>query len=1314
MSRVNFSERYKQLEQSFRSDRFRLKKSLQALQQKSKKKIDIQTSLMDWDKKLAASILRVVERKAKLPEVKFPPQLPVSQKIDKIRQLFEKHQVLIVAGETGSGKTTQLPKMCLTAGRGMFGKIAHTQPRRIAARSVAERIASELQSKLGELVGYKIRFKDHSQESSYIKLMTDGILLAETQGDRFLEKYDTIIIDEAHERSLNIDFLIGYIKRILPHRADLKVIITSATINTQRFADFFDNAPIIEVSGRTWPVSVRYRPLSTVSEEQNSEELEEKDINSAIADAVDELALEGEGDILVFLSGEKEIREAHKELRRHHPPHTEIIPLYSRLSNAEQNRVFKAHKGRRIILATNVAETSLTVPGISYVIDTGLAKISRYSIRSKIQRLPVEKISQASAQQRSGRCGRISAGITIRLYEEQDFVLRPSFTEPEILRTNLAQVILQMLLLGLGKIEEFPFIEAPGQKQINDGLLLLEQLGAIYSDKNGNRRLTVIGQNLARLSVDPKLGRVVLEASKNGVLAEIVIIVSALSCQDPRERPNEKQQQSDQKHAQYKSKSSDFIGFLNLWNIFAEQQKHLSQNKLRKFCKENFLSYMRMREWAEIYSQLKIQLHEMGIKIPTLKYSGDEKELNYPAIHQALLSGLMSFVAQKSEDGAYLGCRNLKLAIHPGSYLFKKGGKWIMSAEIVETQKIYARTVANIEPSWIEQSAAHLLRHHYYEPVWENKRGQVSAKDKLTLYGLTVNSGKKVNYGPIDPQISHEIFIKEALLTGVYKNFSGKTPKFIEHNKALIESIQNLEHKSRRQDILVDDLVIYEFYRRQIGLNIYSRAAFEKWCKKHLNNNPKLLHLSKEELMRHSAENISEDLYPTHLTVNDLQLPLEYHFYPGHVLDGVTVIFPITILNQLSEAPFSWLVPGFLREKVTFMLRSLPKSIRKKLVPIPDRVTLFLEQYEHADLGRPLAEELAKFVRKQCGEKVSTQEFQKLEFPLHLLMNFRILDVQDKELDSSRDLKLLQTQWGDKAEQQIEQRTSHSIERRGLTDWDFDELPEQLEIKQSGIKMLLYPALVDEQKSIDIRLFDTLDKAQNSSPQGLFRLFSIRYNDHIQQLIKQEKSINHLCLLFSSLGNCQNLKSQLQDNLIEQTFKPHQLCYTRIEFNLRLENAESKLYENLQELVKCCDSTLGAYQQIKKQLKGNVPLTLINTHRHIQEQLQQMFPKDVIARTPLNWMRRIPRYLKAIEYRLEKAIRDPRRDDILQKEMDYLWQPFLQKQSSSKFHNPQWIEYRWLLEELRLSLFAQELKTIQPVSVKRLEKIWKDKLNKKA
>lgn len=1309
MSKVNFSSRFKQLEQCFIKDRFYLKKALQSINQKQKKQQDIQALLSDWDVKLAQSLARVDTRRKNLPTIKFPQQLPVSQKIDKIQQLFLKHQVIIVAGETGSGKTTQLPKMCLAAGRGIRGKIAHTQPRRIAARSVADRIASELDSKLGTIVGYKIRFKDHSQESSYIKLMTDGILLAETQGDRFLEQYDTIIIDEAHERSLNIDFLMGYLKRILPRRPDLKVIVTSATINTQRFSDFFEQAPVIEVSGRTWPVSVRYRPINTIETNDDEENiLEERDINTAIADAVDELAQEGQGDILVFLSGEKEIREAHKELRRHHPPHTEIIPLYSRLSNAEQNRVFKAHNGRRIILSTNVAETSLTVPGINYVIDTGLAKISRYSIRSKIQRLPVEKISQASAKQRSGRCGRISAGIAIRLYEEQDFLLRPEFTESEILRTNLAQVILQMLLLRLGKIEDFPFIEPPGQKQINDGLLLLEQLGAISNDAQNNRRLTPIGHQLARLSIDPKLGRVVLESIQKGVLAEILIIVSALSCQDPRERPNEQQQQADQKHAQYKSARSDFIGFLNLWNIYEEQHKHLSQNKLRKYCKENFLSYMRMREWAEIQSQLRIQLHELDIKVPPFRYDGDENELDYIAIHQSLLSGLMSFVAQRNEDKSYLGCRNLQLAIHPGSYLFKKGSKWIMSAEIVETQKVYARTVAAIEPSWLEQSAAHLLKHHYYEPKWENKRGQVSAKDKLTLYGLVVNPGKKINFGPIDPVLSHEIFLKEALLTGIYKNFQGKTPKFIDANNDLIESIQNLEHKSRRQDILVDDLVIYEFYRRQINKNIYSRAAFEKWCKQHLIKHPQLLHLSKEELMRHSAENISDDLYPTHLTVNDLRLPLEYHFYPGHPLDGVTVIYPLSILNQLPEQPFSWLVPGILREKITFMLRSLPKSIRKQLVPIPDRVTIFLEQNNHFSTEHSLAQKLVAFIYQQIRETISEKHFEQLDYPLHLLMNFRILDENEKELDSARNLKKLQAKWGDRAEQQLEQKTSHGIEQVGLTRWNFPDLTEQLETEQAGIKMILYPALVDDKDSVSIRLFDTLEKAQLSMQNGLFRLYYLAYIDYIKQQLKQDRSINQLCLLFSALGNCDNLKNHLANNLIKQTFTPEQICYQKSDFLQRCKNAEAKLQANLTETISVVHSALNAYLQIRKKLKSNVPFALINTHRHIQEQLKNMLYPDFISQTPIHWLRRFPRYIKAIENRLEKASRDPRRDDILQKEFDYVWLPFVEKQQATNEANKlAWVEYRWLLEELRLSLFAQELKTIQPVSVKRLEKIWK-------
>jgi len=1347
-SKYSQSKRFKKIKQCYFADRFRLRQALKKISYS--KQNNIEKQLSDWDKKLQLSIEKVQSRKSNLPRIHFPKELPVSQKITDIQNLFIQHQVIIVAGHTGSGKTTQLPKMCLQAGRGIYGKIAHTQPRRIAARSVATRIAEELETELGDVVGYKIRFHDHTKESSYLKLMTDGILLAEIQGDRFLEHYDTLIIDEAHERSLNIDFLLGYIKKLLPKRPDLKVIITSATINTQRFSDFFNQAPVVEVSGQTYPVEIRYRPPikpevqvenkanTKSSNKANKVEDEEQtiDINQAISLAVDEIvssnqALEGQGDILVFLSGEKEIREAHKELKQHHYKDIEVIPLYARLSQAEQLKIFKEHTGRRIILSTNIAETSLTVPGIRYVIDTGLAKISRYSVHSKIQRLPVERISQASAQQRSGRCGRVSAGVAIRLYDEMDFQLRPEFTEPEILRTNLAQVILQMLVLKLGKIELFPFIEPPQQKQINDGLLLLRNLGAINTNSKGQLSLTSIGHKVARLSIEPRLARVVIEAIEKNVLAEIIVIISALSCLDPRERPSNAKQQADEKHRRFNDKKSDFISFLNLWIDIQAQQRHLSQNKFRQYCKANFLSYMRIREWQEIRSQLRTQLHELGIKDKPLSFQSNEDSdkdslVDYMGIHLSLLSGLTGFVATRDEERNYLACRNLALSIHPGSGLYKKSPKWIIAAEVVETQKVYARIVAAIEPSWIEEQGKDLIKHHYYDPQWDNKKGIIFAKDKMTLYGLVINPGKRVPYGNIDPELAHEIFIKEALVTGRYKGFHGKQAEFIKYNQELIENVIKLEHKSRRQDILVDDLVIYEFYKQKISQQIYSRVEFEKWQRQ---ADKKLLFMSEDDLKQHNAEHITDDLYPPSMTINGISIPLEYHFMPSHPLDGVTAIFPLNIINQLHNKQFEWLVPGLIREKITFIFRSLPKLLRRHLVPIPDSITNFLEIFalnkSSNEDSKDLKPSVLSYLQQQLGQQfglrlselVSLESLDKIEYPQHLQMNFRIIDENNHEMDSSRDLDKLKQKWSKYAEKQIDHGYSHSIERQNIKQWDFDELPRQVDVKQSGLTMKLYPALQDDKTSVSITLYDTEIKAKQMMYSGLFRLFYLQIAEHIYTLIKQQKyqsKIQKLCLLYVSFGKCKQLQEQIVVRIIKESCLNNELIYAKADFELQLSQAKIQLAELLEEEINCLHSALDSYLHLRKIFKNSVPINLIQTYQQIKDQLSKLYYPEFISHTPLYWLRRFPRYIKAIEVRLQKAANDPRRDQLSQSELDSLYQPVIKcfpdlfKQPDGLIMQPQLQEFIWLLEELRISLFAQEIKTIQSVSVKRLNKKWNE------
>ena len=1322
----------KQLKQCYLYDQFSIKKNLHKADYRS------------CEARIKKSIAKVEQRKKFLPKPVFPEQLPVSQKLLEIQLLMQKHQVIIVAGETGSGKTTQLPKIALSIGRGIYGQIAHTQPRRLAARSVADRIAQELNSPLGEKVGYKVRFSDKSREETYIKLMTDGILLAETQTDRFLNRYDTIIIDEAHERSLNIDFLLGYLKKLLPKRPELKVIITSATIDTDRFSQFFVKAPVIEVSGRTYPVEVRYNPLQ-----------EEQSMVEGIVAAVDELTQESlQGDILVFLSGERDIRETAEALGKHHhsqyglKSNTEIIPLYARLSASEQNRVFAPHSQRRIILATNVAETSLTVPGIRYVIDAGFARISRYSVRHKIQRLPIEKISQASARQRSGRCGRLSDGIAIRLYSEEDHNQRPAFTEPELLRTNLAQVILQMMSLKLGDIKQFPFLEKPSDKQVNDGFLLLEQLQAI----NSKRQLTPIGRSIARLSVDPKIARIIVAGEQNNVLSEILVIAAALSCQDPRERPVDKQQAADEKHAQYASKNSDFLSYVNLWFTYEAQRRHLTQNKLRKYCKSHFLSFMRMREWRELYQQLFTQTKELGFRFDVLEYSGceDENKLDYAAIHQSLLTGFLGNIGFKEDRNNYLGARNLHCGIFPGSKLYKRKPKWIMAAEIVETSGVFARIVAGIEPAWLEQHAGHLLKHHYYEPFWEAKSGQVSAWSKVSLYGLLINAKKKVNYGPIDPVVAQEVFVRDALVTGEYLDKNRKTPRFIKYNQALIQELEHLEHKSRRQDLLVDDLAIFEFYQQRIGRHeqkaIYSRAAFELWRKEIEKNNAEYLYLQQSDLLKKDIDHVSDELYPPHIRSGDLQLPLEYHFLPGHALDGVTVVFPVALINQLDEKVFDWLVPGLIREKITLVLRSLPKVIRKQFVPVPDTVTSFLE---HAAYGEgDLLEQLLTFLKSRLSftmqnalehelavhadnKQSQSQQAEcfKGNIPDHLKMNFKIIDNKGHELDSSRSLSKLKDKWANKALQQIDEVVEESIERQNIKSWDFSALAEQMEIVRHGMKIMLYPALQDKSDHVAIKLFDKPEIARESHIEGVVRLLSLLLSRDLNALKKQLPDINTSCLLYTGYGSCNDLKEDMVNGILVNTIgnimensllQQHGEVVNalnnireQIMFEQLLVIVKSNLELNMHEIAQASVNILQANQQLNKKLKANIPFNLVNTVSDIKQQQNHLIYNGFLAQTPLLWLKRIPRYIKGMELRLEKAQQDYRRDALNQGQIISLWDAFWKKISSCKNNRdlliltkPQLLEYRWLLEEFRISLFAQELKTIQAVSAKRLDKKW--------
>jgi len=1278
------------------ADQFPLRRRLQDLLKQQEIKPEQLTAL---ENKITASIDRRELRQQAIPKPSFEADLPVIERRAEIAQAIKDNQVIILSGETGSGKTTQLPKICLELGRGVSGLIGHTQPRRIAARTVATRIAEELNSELGDIVGYKVRFHDQVKaDRSYVKLMTDGILLAETQNDKFLNQYDTLIIDEAHERSLNIDFLLGYIKQLLPKRPDLKVIITSATIDTERFSSHFNNAPVIEVTGRTYPVEMRYRPPMG-----NDEEQRDYDMVRGIVEAVDELCREGQGDVLVFLSGERDIRDVSEALRKHHPPQTEVLPLFARQSAAEQNRVFKTGGHRRIVLATNVAETSLTVPGIRYVVDPGFARISRYSVRNKVQRLPIEKISQSSANQRSGRCGRVAAGVAIRLYDEDDFKNRPAFTDPEVLRTNLASVILQMSSLKLGDPAKFPFINPPPQKMINDGFRLLEELGAV--DKH--RQLTETGRQLAKLPIDPRIARMILAAKKLNCLTEVLIIASALSIQDPRERPMDKQQAADEAHSKYKDERSDFLSYLKLWALYHDKKKHLSQNKLRKYCREHFLSFLRLREWHDIHQQLHVQITQMGFK-------PNKIEADYQEIHQALLSGLLSNIAVKTDKSEYTGTRNLKLAIFPGSALHKKGPKWIMAAELVETGRLYARIVAKIEPEWIEPVAGDLVRKQYSDPHWEKKPAQVVAFEQISLYGLPIVARRRVHFGPIDSAMSHEIFIRDALVQG---DWFCRAP-FFKHNLDLIKSIELLEQKSRRRDVLVDDEVLFDFYKQHIPEHIVNGASFEKWRKKIEQEQPKLLFLNRDDLMQHQAEQITADSFPDQILVNRVPLELEYHFEPGKSHDGITQTIPLSLLNQTNPEQYEWLVPGLLRDKIIFLIKSLPKSQRRHFIPVPKYADDCIKNIS-AESGA-LLPALSEQLRKLTGVEIPLSDWNISELPSYLQMNFRLIDEEGKLLAESRDLVQLKQDWAKEAAASFRQLPDNEFEQHGLTSWSFSELPEQVTLSQNGLEMTAYPALIDKGDHVDLTLMDTLNQAKKQTSRGLRRLFMLAQADSVKYLQKNLPNIQQMCMHYANVPPspfddeqgvgqqtpCEQLKTDLIDVAFERCFILGQdAIHNKQDFEQRLENKRSDLISIATELAGQIAKPLAEYHAIAKRLSGKIPLTAINAVKDIREQLDHLLYQGFVHHTPDEALKRLPAYFQAIAQRLDKLNTDPTRDRQWMIEILPHWQRYLN--NANKLSSMEFNDYRWMLEEFRVSLFAQGIKTAYPVSAKRLDKQWK-------
>ena len=1337
-----------------------------------------------------------------IPPITFPEALPVSGRREEIARAIANNQVVIVCGETGSGKTTQLPKICLELGRGLgaggSGLIGHTQPRRIAASATGRRIAEELGTPFGEVVGYKVRFTDNLSPGASVKLMTDGILLAETQTDPLLRAYDTLIIDEAHERSLNIDFLLGYLREILPRRPDLKLIVTSATIDADRFARHFGTeekpAPVIEVSGRLYPVEMRYRPVaedspavksaegssaSTSRERPKTQRETDRDLMDAIVDAVDELCREGPGDVLVFLPGEREIRDAAEALRKHHPPHTEILPLFARLSAAEQERVFRSSNARRIVLATNVAETSLTVPGIRYVVDTGLARVKRYSYRNKVEQLQVESISQAAANQRAGRCGRVADGVCIRLYEETDFQSRVRFTDPEILRSSLASVILRMKSLHLTAIETFPFIEPPPGRAIADGYQLLNELGAVDDDNE----LTALGRELARLPLDPRVGRMILAARDQQALREVLIIASALSVQDPRDRPIEAQEQADQAHRRFADERSEFLQWLRIWNWFDEAIAHKKSNRqLHDECRANFLSQLRLREWRDVHSQLLTVVREHGWRI-------NEAEATFEQIHLALLTGLLGNIGLKADDEPYyLGARTIKFYLWPGSALVKKAGRWVMAAELVETSRLYARCIAKIEPEWIEQIGAHLLKKSLSEPHWEKRAAQVSAYERAVLYGLPIYHRRRVSFGKQDPARARELFIRGALVGG---EFDTKLA-FFAHNRKLLADIEQLEHKSRRQDVLVDDELIYAFYDQALPQGIYTGASFERWYRDEVKKSGqpedrlRLLYLSRDDLMRHEAAGVTTDLFPKRMTMSGVEMALTYHFEPGSPRDGVTLAVPLYALNQVDARRCEWLVPGMLKEKTQLLLKSLPQKLRRHCVPLPEYAAGFVERNGGPRFGAGgLLESLIADVREQTQVAMKQSDFKLETLAAHLFMNFKVVDEHGRQLAMGRNLAQLRAELGGQAQQHFQKIASgaagvalagasgsgggagvDSAAGRGqeqgqgqgqggslrgqtgaagaagaasrepgagraahgqggvpapqsassdapattalyenLTTWNFGKLPELLEIRRGGQTLFGYPALVDRGTHCDVEVFDSPDEAARIHRAGLRRLFALQLKEPIRYLEKNLPGLREMAMQFMPRGTQEELRDQLVDTALDRACLQDPLPADDVAFHTRRDEGRSRLTLLAQEIARLVGQILSEYAGVTKKLVQARPFAA--AHADMQSQLDALIGKRFVIDTPYAQLAHFPRYLKGIVLRVDKLKADLARDGRQFAEFHPLLQNYQRALAQrGGVMDVRLAEFRWMLEELRISLFAQELRTPMPVSVKRLYKVW--------
>ncbi len=1245
-----------------------------------------------------------------LPALNYPEELPVSARREDIARAIAEHPVVIVCGETGSGKTTQLPKICLELGRGRRGMIGHTQPRRLAATSVAQRVAEELGTEIGDWVGYQIRFSERAGPSTAIKLMTDGILLAESQRDPLLRRYDTLIIDEAHERSLNIDFLLGFLKQLLARRRDLKLIITSATIDAQRFARHFGTpeqaAPVIEVSGRLYPVDILYRPVMapTVQGEGGAVPTardEERDLIDAVADGVDECARHGTGDVLVFLPGEREIRECAEALRKRHPAGAVILPLYARLSRAEQEQIFHPRgNARRIVLATNVAETSLTVPGIRYVVDSGLARIKRYSWRSKVEQLRIEPISQASANQRAGRCGRIGPGVCLRLYAEDDFKRRPAFTDPEILRSSLASVILRMKALRLDDVEAFPFVDPPSGRAVADGYQLLQELGAL----DAGNRLTPVGRSLARLPVDPRVARIVLAAHEQQCLAEILVIAAALSVQDPRDRPLQAREAAEAAHAKFNDKQSEFMSWLKLWTWYGEQVAHKgSQRKLVERLRANFLSPVRLREWRDTQVQLLTLAREQGWRL-------NQTPATVEQIHMALLAGLLGNIGMKGEDAnLYQGARDIRFAIHPGSPLQKKAGRWILAGELVETTRLYARCVARIEPAWIERAGAHLLRRAWSDPRWEKKAGQVVANERGTVHGLPVYSGRRVHYGRIDPAAAREIFIRDALVPG-----DVDTPlPFVAHNRKLIASIERLEHQSRRPDILVDDALIQAFYEQQIPADVCQTATLERWVRGLDAAAAARLKLTREDLMRHDAAGVTTDVFPRRLKRAGVEMAVDYHFEPGSPRDGMTLTVPLYALNQIDAAACEWLVPGMLKEKIHLLLKSLPQRLRRHCVPLPDYAAGFHERWfeRAADPDIGLLEALVQDIWTQCKLRVQAADFKLETLPAHLFMNFKVVDEHGRMLSGGRSLDQLRAEHGREAQASFQQVAAHdrevaqALDHEGLTAWTFGPLPELLEIHRKGQSFIGYPALRDRGDSCDLDVFDDPREARRAHQAGLRRLFRIALREQVRFLEKNLPELTRMGMLYMDLGTQQELRDQIIDCALDQACLAEPWPEDADSFEQRREQGKGRLGLLAQEIARLAGQILAERAALHKKLPQARPWP--EAHEDLRRQEAALVGKWFLRDTPYEQLRHFPRYLKAAQMRVDKLREDPARDARSMAEIAALVQPWQRARAALKGAPDQQLEtFRWQLEELRVALFAQTLRTPFPVSVKRLQKAW--------